>query len=203
VETKRGDAKDRILSADELKALGSVIDEGPAGLVVRLVALTGCRREEIVRLRWDEIDAVGQCLRLGSTKSGRSVRPLSKLALDVLASIPRIEDCPFVFPARNLKQPADLTKLIAALFDAAGLKDARAHDLRRTFATTAAGLEYSDAVVGMLLGHRPRGVTETHYIRRPDAVLVKAADEVAKIIARSMSRETADVIALRPVGRAT
>ena len=196
VETRKGEAKDRVLNADELQRLAYVLDNTPAGRAVRLIAVTGARREEIVRLRWDEIDIAGRCLRLGKTKTGKSMRPLPVRALELLASIPRVEGCPFVFPARSLKKAADLKKTIAALFDAAGLHDARAHDLRRTFATAADGLGYSDAVVKLLLGHRPRGVTEAYYIRRPDAVLLAAADATANVIARSMAGEMAKVIEL-------
>jgi integrase len=130
------------------------------------------------------------------------MRPLASAAVEMLAKIPRVKGCPFVFPARNFKKAADLKKSIAALFDAAGLSGdavARAHDLRRTYATTADGLGYSDAVVKMLIGHRPRGVTETHYIRRPDAVLLAAADATAAVIVRSIAGETAEVVQLAAV----
>jgi integrase len=199
IETRKGEAKDRVLKPAELKKLADVLDNSPAAVAIRAIALSGCRREEIVRLRWHEIDFDSRCLRLGNTKTGRSMRPLSQAALDVLAKVPRVEDCPFVFPARHLKKPADLKKSIAALFDAAGLKDARAHDLRRTYATAAANLGYSDATIGMLIGHRPRGVTEQHYIRRPDAVLLASADATATIVARSMLGETANVVELAKV----
>ena len=73
-----------------------------------------------------------------------------------------------MFPSRDGDGSADLKKAIAELFDEAGLKDARSHDLRRTFASMAADEGYSDATVGELLGHSRRGVTARHYIRRPD-----------------------------------
>jgi hypothetical protein len=43
---------------------------------IRLIALTGCRRGEIQRLRRTEVDQAGQALRLGDTKTGYSVRPI-------------------------------------------------------------------------------------------------------------------------------
>ncbi|MDR3436520.1 integrase family protein [Telmatospirillum sp.] len=201
--TKMGvQAKQRVLSSDELRRLGAVINEKRRDLpmacaAVELLAFSGCRREEVVALRWSEIDADGRCLRLEDTKTGRSVRPLSQAALGVLKAWPRLGESGFVFPARNGQRSADLKKSIASIFDAAGLRDARSHDLRRTFATAAAGLEYSDAVVGMLIGHRARGVTEAHYIRRPDAVLVAAADATAEFIRKSLAGQTAEVITAR------
>ena len=63
----------------------------------------------------------------------------------------------WVFPNWKGNGSADLKKSIAALFDAAGLFDARSHDLRRTYGSIAANLGYSDATIGELLGHARRG----------------------------------------------
>jgi integrase len=83
-----------------------------------------------------------------------------------------------------------LVKRIAALFNEAGLHDARGHDLRRTFASLAADEGYSDATIGELLGHARQGVTRKHYIRRPDAALIAAADRVSSRIASLLDRGT-------------
>jgi integrase len=98
----------------------------------------------------------------------------------------------WVFPNRNNTGSADLKNSIAAIFDAAGLKDARAQELRGTFASIAAAEEYSDSTIAELLGHARRGVTSRHYIRRPDAALVAAADRVSAVIASALSRPTKD-----------
>jgi integrase len=105
----------------------------------------------------------------------------------------------WLFPNRNGTGSADLKKSIAAIFDAAGLKDARSHDLRRTFASIAAELDYGDATIAELLGHARRGVTERHYVRRPDAVLIDAATRTAQTIANALNgRRDAEVVELRP-----
>jgi integrase len=203
VETARGEAKDRVLSADELQALGTALDASEAAMsmaaaALRLIAFTGLRREEACGLRWSEIDLAGCCLRLESTKTGRSTRPIGKLARDLLQSLSRLSD-EWVFPNRSGNGRAELKASIAVLFDGAGLKDARSHDLRRTFGSIAADEGYGDATIAELLGHSRRGVTQRHYIRRPDAALVAAADRVARRIATAMGapEETADVVPLR------
>ena len=160
--------------------------------------MTGLRREEACGLRWGEIDLAGSCLRLETTKTGRSMRPIGKPARDVLQSIPRLSE-EWVFPNRNGTGRAELKASIATLFNTAGLKDARSHDLRRTFGSIAADEGYGDATIAELLGHSRRGVTQRHYIRRPDAALVAAADRVSRRIAIAMgaSEEEAEVVALR------
>jgi integrase len=206
IETVRGKADDRVVSAEELRTLGKALADQavlrPAAVAaVRLIALTGLRREEAVGLRWAEVDELGSCLRLEATKTGRSTRPVGKAALDIIRTLPR-QHPEWVFPNRDASASADLKKPIADLFDAAGLKDARSQDLRRTFASMAAEEGYSDATIGELLGHARRGVTARHYIRRPDAALIAAADVVSAKIATMIDGVlvTADVVSL-PAGQ--
>jgi hypothetical protein len=203
VETARGEAKDRVLSGDELRALGKVLDENEATSpmpvsAVRLIALTGLRREEACALRWGEIDVSGSCLRLEATKTGRSTRPIGKAVRDLFQSLPRLSG-EWVFPNRRDTGRADLKSSIADLFEAAGLTDARSHDLRRTFGSIAADEGYGDATIAELLGHSRRGVTQRHYIRRPDAALVAAADRVSARIAAALAAPRAAAAELIPL----
>lgn len=194
----KGDAKDRVLSAAELAALGKALREHeadyPAAVAaLRLIALTGLRREEACGLRWSEIDRASSCVRLTLTKTGRSVRTIGAAAFAVLDGVAR-GSSDWVFPNARGDGSADLKKALAAIFDAAGLADARAHDLRRTFASVAADEGYGDASIGELLGHARRGVTERHYIRRADAALIEAASRVSSRIASAMGGESAEVL---------
>ena len=200
VEIMRGKARDRVLSTEELKTLGAVlssreIKNTPAVNLVRLIALTGLRLGEASALKWLEIDEIGQCLRLESTKTGRSTRPIGKVAMYHLSSIPRT-DREWVFPRTDGQSGrADLKKPVAELFGAAGLGDARSHDLRRTFASVAADLGFGDATIAELLGHARRGVTERHYVRRSDPVLIAASDEIAARIATALTVSPSSAIA--------
>jgi integrase len=201
VETARGEAKDRVLSANELGRLGKALDSGatrsPMGAAaLRLIAVTGLRREEACALRWREIDEVGQCLRLENTKTGRSVRPIGKPALALLRSLPHLSD-EWLFPNRRSTDRSELKASLADLFNDAGLSDARSHDLRRTYASVAADLGYGDATIAELLGHARRGVTERHYVRRSDPVLLAAADRVSLHIAALLDGREAQVMPLR------
>jgi integrase len=207
VDLQRGRTKDRVLTKGELARLGVSIKEHAgrtplACAALKLIALTGLRREEACGLRWREIDVEGQCLRLEATKTGRSSRPIGGKAIEQLLALPRIQG-EFVFPGRTGNSSADLKKSIASIFDAAGLKDARSHDLRRTFASTAAELSYGDATIAELIGHSRRGVTERHYVRRPDAVLVAAATRVAQVISDALDGREAEVVELRRGGLAS
>lgn len=202
VETARYLPRDRVCSTSELRSLGRTLAEQaeamPAAVgALRLLALTGLRREEACSLKWNEIDESGHCLRLSATKTGKSVRPIGAPALALLKSLHRTSDM-WVFPNETDSGRADLKKSIAALFNQAGLQDARSHDLRRTFASAAADEGYSDATIGALLGHSQRNVTARHYIRRPDEALIAAADRTARRLSAILAGASAKVVALAP-----
>ena len=200
VETARYQPRDRVCSSSELRALGETMQAHAAGepmavAALRLIALTGLRREEACGLKWSEVDEVGHCLRLEVTKTGKSVRPAGTPALSLLKALPRKSET-WVFPNETGTGRAELKKPIAILFNAAGLRDARSHDLRRTFASAAADEGYSDATIAALLGHSQRNITARHYIRRPDDALVAAADRTAKRIEASLNGAGAKMLSL-------
>jgi integrase len=188
------------LDANELGQLGSAISSASqsspaAAAALHLIALTGARREEIVRLRWAEVDFLGSCFQLGDTKTGRSTRAIGAPAVKILHHLHgQAIRSDYVFPGARRNGPADLKKAIAKIFDDAGLSDVRSHDLRRTFASFGDELGMSEPTIASLLGHAKRTVTMKHYIRRPDAALVSAATSIATRIAHHMDRANADVL---------
>lgn len=160
-------------------------------ILTRLLATTALRYFEGAGLKWSEVDWPNAALRLEQSKTGRSTRALSKEAMRLLERIPQTD--PWVFPNNTGTGPASLKKPVTALFDEAGL-DARSHDLRRSFASIAAEVGYSNSTIAELLGHARRGVISRHYIRRPDAVLVAAADKISETIARMLDGESGEVV---------
>lgn len=206
VDRVKSSPKARALSPTELKKLGEAVrtaepKDPMAAAALKLLALTGMRRQEAVKLMWSEYDSAGSCLHLGDTKTGRSTRPLGAAAAALLDAWATSETHPtFVFPNVHGNGPADLKKKLAAIFDAAGLQGVRSHALRSTFASTGDELGYSEAVIGSILGHTQRSVTARHYIRRPDSALIAAASRIASHIEASMSDQpTASVTAFEPV----
>ena len=101
----------RFLSRDEIRALHQRLDASvaerpsctPQADIIRLLLFTGCRRSEIVNLRWDEIH--GDTLHLRDSKTGPKPVYLNAAAQRVLAQQPR-NASPYVFPsARAPERP--------------------------------------------------------------------------------------------------
>ena len=126
-----------------------------AAAALRLLMLTGCRRNEVLTLRWEHVDLEHDELRLRDAKTGARAVPLSPTARRVLTGLPRETDNPWVFPGREPgTHLANLNASWLVVRKEAGLDDVRIHDLRHSFASRALALGESLPMIGKLLGHR-------------------------------------------------
>jgi len=102
---------ERYLSPDEMATLGETLTEAEndgenstAIAAIRLLILTGCRKSEILTLQWAHVDFDLAYLRLPDSKTGEKIVPLGAPALELLASLPRVERNPYVLPGEKEKQ---------------------------------------------------------------------------------------------------
>jgi integrase len=147
-------SRDRKLDDDELACVWRAAGGYPYGPVVKLLALTGARRDEIGRLRWDEIKESEIHLSGARTKNGEAhIIPLSRPALEVIAGIPHIAGAGFVFTVGGDKPLNGWGKAKERLDKAAGIAPWRIHDIRRTVATGLEKLKVPLQVTEAVLGH--------------------------------------------------
>lgn len=154
-------ARDRVLSDPELRNVWHAADTagGPFGALVKLLILTGQRRDEVARMTWDEVDLEARLWTLASerVKGGEKHEvPLSDAALAVIEAAPRIAGSPYILTT-NGTAPASgyhkgKTKIDALL--PSDMKRWRLHDLRRTTASGMARLGVNLPVIEKVLGHR-------------------------------------------------
>ena len=153
---------ERFLTPEELGRLGRVLDAAPAerlasrhgAAAIRLLVLTGCRRNEILGLRWEDVDFDAGELRLRDTKTGARVVPLTPPAAEVLEDLPRVAGNPWVFPSRKRgTHQRNINYAWARIRKSAGLDGVRLHDLRHSFASRALAMGESLSMIGKLLGH--------------------------------------------------
>ena len=163
VRRYRENRRERFLTPGEYRKLGGVLDQAEAdGSVfpsaipaIRLLLLTGCRRNEIVTLRWDDVDRTARELHIRDGKTGHRRVPLTPAVEAVLERIRRIEGNPWVITGQ--KAGGHLTNLDAAwlrLRERAGLHGVRIHDCRHSYASRALALGEGLPMIGRLLGHR-------------------------------------------------
>lgn len=197
------------LDVDGYRALGKALEAAEARaepwqavMAIRLLALTGCRKGEILKLRLSEIDVSGRCLRLGDTKTGESTRALGEAALRVLkaaADRPGRPKSEWLLPGRDPRKP--FNGLGGAWARIVG-NNYTPHSLRHAFASACDEIGLSELTVATLLGHTSArtGSTTRGYISKPDAVLLAAADKVTRHIWQTMTggRLGAEIVELRP-----
>jgi integrase len=191
--------RDRRLSDDEYTRFGTALEAATevmwpmAVAAARFIALTGFRRGEVLALRWSEVDLTRRTATLADTKTGKSIRPLSRGACDVLRGLSRTSD--LVFPATRGDHPmTGFPKLWARIAKLGPLpSDITPHVLRHSFASLASDLGYSEPTIAALIGHKGRTIT-SRYVHSADAVLLAAADAVANRIAALMDGETGGVV---------
>ena len=185
--------RERRLLDVEYAALGAALRRAeaeniwPAAVAAaRFLMLTGWRSGEALGLRWADVDPVRRTATLADTKTGRSMRPLSHTACDVLRSLGR-GDVALVFPpTRGEGTMTGFRKLwdrIAKLGELSA--DVTPHVLRHSFASLAADLGYSEPTIAALIGHKGQTIT-SRYVHAADAVLLAAADTVANETANRM-----------------
>jgi integrase len=201
--------RERRLSDDEYGALGAALRQGeaegiwPAAIAMaRFLALTGWRSGEAQALRWSELDLGRRTATLTDTKTGRSVRPLSHAAADVLRSMPRLPG-ERVFPATRGDGPmVGFKKFWPKIAKLGGLPaDITPHVARHSFASLAGDLGFSEISIGALIGHKGHSIT-SRYVHAADAVLLAAADAVASRTAELMGepRAVGAVVELKATG---
>lgn len=197
VTTPKYRKRERFLTIEELGRLGKALSH-PASMamnanvvpVIKLLILTGCRKSEIMKLQWSEVDFENGYLDLADTKTGARKIPLNDQALSILRARPMVAGNPYVFPA------ASGSGHFTALQDgwqkvraAANVPDVRIHDLRHSFATILAKDGNSLLMIGKLLGHRDLRTTQV-YAHLVDESQRDASQRAGRTIAASWIGES-------------
>jgi len=212
-------ARERVLSNDELKALWTVLaGEGwPWGPAVKLLILTGQRRDEVFSAARDEFDLKAKLWTIprDRAKNGKAhLVPLSKAAVELLEAVPVIDGSAKLFPSRaDPERGASgfsraLARIIATMVkelsdddeEPATIEHFTLHDLRRTMATglqrLGVRLEVTEAVLNHVAGTRGGlvGVYQRHeFLDEKRHALDAWAAEVERIVA---AKDRANVVTL-------
>ncbi len=212
IERNPETARHRYLEGDKLARLLAAVaahPNRPAAHVVELLLLTGSRRSEVLRMRWEQLD-LGDGIwskPASATKQARLHRiPLSPPARQVLVKIREAAEekaakhrrsaSAWVFPARYGGGPlTDVKHAWAAICETAGITDLHLHDLRHAYATFLASAGLSLPIIGRLLGHSQPGTTNRYAHLQLDP-LRAATDRVGAIVDAAKTGYQGDVVPL-------
>ncbi len=161
-------------------------------LFIKLAALTGCRKGELLNLTWNQIDFTNQCFVFPKTKTtGEQRRTFGLAAKQLLLSIRNTSSSNYIFPSANnknaprqdclkaLKEICKSEKNDTQSFNA--LSKLSLHGLRHSFSTMCNVLGISDVTREGLLGHK-KGDVAFIYTHNTKETMIVAADNVSKSI---------------------
>lgn len=174
---------DRYLNEDEMERLRSSLDRlcirnPTVGTAIKLIMLTGCRKNEILSLHWQKnVRLHLNQLRLVDTKTGESMRIISDEAVKLLRDWGALTGMRgYVFESdRKANYPlVDVDRTWRKLLADADLSGLRLHDLRHNYASVLANSGYDLPVIGALLGHRDVKTTSRYAHLKPGTLLEAA-----------------------------
>ena len=189
IKRYRRQGRDRFLSTAEVRRLGAVLtrheaDHPQAVAIVRLLLLTGCRKGEIVSLKWSYCRE-GK-LFLPDSKVGPRTVWLSSAARAILDGLPR--KSVWVFPSPRTDScmtAAAVNPVWCRLREEADLSDVRLHDCRHTFAGHAVLQGIPLPVVSRLLGHKRPSMT-LRYAHVGDRETEAATERIGAAVAKAL-----------------
>ncbi len=192
-----------VFEGDQLFRLEQVLSQAkswrPSVNAIRLLILTGMRRDEVLSLSWAEVKIDAKQIQLKDSKTGARPVPLSSAAIELLNEMKLFSDAlrsPWVVPAPGdtSKHIINISKLWRGVRARADLDSVRIHDLRHNYAGMGAAVTKSAVHVQKMLGHTQIS-TSARYIELADEPLLEATNAVGEAISEKM--RPANVVALR------
>lgn len=207
--------RDRVLSADEIRALWQGLVTAPMSdgvkLALKLQLVTAQRPGEVARISLTELDIQEQVWTIPAERAkneqGHRV-PLSPLALELIQQARfQAGDSPWLFPSPRIDGPIAPRSIDHALHKALpgmGLENITPHDLRRTAASGMTALGINRLVVSKILNHVEKGVTAVYDRHGYDAEKRHALDAWAARLEEIVSGKPAvsNVVSLATAGEA-
>ena len=197
-------SRERVLDDKELRKVWQAADGlgHPYAGIVKLLILTGQRRNEIAGLRWSEVDMDERVLHLPPTRTKNGLAhdvPLSPHVLAIIDGVRRLPDADLMFTIKR-EQVTGFSRMKERLDKASGVSDWRLHDLRRTVASGSQRLGVRLEVTEAVLNHKSGstagivGVYQRHdYADEKRDALARWGDYVEALV----TGQKANVVTLR------
>lgn len=162
--------KHDVLQREQLAAWFSAVRQIKNPVIsayLQTLLLTGARREEVARLRWDDVDFRWNSIRLSDKVEDQRVIPLTPYVASLLSTLPRVNEWVFSSDRGETGRLAEPRIAHNQALAIAGLPPLTLHGLRRSFASLSEWTETPAGIAAQIQGHAPQGVREQNYIRRP------------------------------------
>jgi integrase len=189
---KENNQRQRFLTPEEIQRMYKAMESEPnktAVAALKFLLLTGARREEALKARWENVDLENGVWFLPQTKSGRGrYVQLNSEAQILLKALPRGDGSPWLFPSKRdpskpIYSPRDAFDRVLT---AAGIGHLRLHDLRHTHASIAINAGVSLSVIQALLNHQSP-VQTMRYSHLMNSTLRNATESIAEVVSKAVT----------------
>lgn len=158
------------LQREQLKSWFAAVRKCPNRIIsayLQTLLLTGARREELLNLKWSDVDFTWQSLTIKDKVDSTRAIPLTPYVSNLLVGLPQRNQCVFSSTraeSGRLQEPRKAHNLALA---EAGIEGLTIHGLRRSFSNLTEWVETPVGIVYQIMGHKPSATAEKHYKQRP------------------------------------
>ncbi len=163
-------AKDDALEKEQLFVWFSHVNQLPNKTIktyLQALLLTGARRNELATLKWEDLDLQWFKATIRDKIQGTRQIPITPYLASILNDLPRINEYVFASSRSECGYLTEPTKAHIQALQNAGLPHLSIHGVRRSFGTLAEWVECPEGITHQIMGHKPSGIAEKHYRKRP------------------------------------
>ena len=196
-------ARKRDIEQSELEAIGKAISDlenscNPFALAaIKVIGLCAGRISEVLSLKWDKdlhLDEGYAFVRVHKTSKteGAKYLELPPVAVDIIKSLPRVQDNPWEFPTRYAGQPFTrngIRRIWTIICEQAKVADLHLHDFRSFAASEGLDQGISPQIAATVLGHKNSRTTEKHYQKPRRRATAEAAEKIFAPVAKAFGLE--------------
>lgn len=140
-----------------------------ASVYLRMLLLTGARREELASLTWANVDFRWRKLTIADKVEDTRTIPLSPYAAHLLASLPRVNEYVFASTGK-VGRIADARASHAKVLQSAAIDGLTIHGLRRSFSLLGEAAGAPAGAIAQVMGHKPSATAEGYRPRSVDTL---------------------------------
>jgi len=198
------ESRDRFVTQKELPKLAEEIDSID-NIYIRnllwLYLLSGTRKSELMKAKWEDVDFERKEMKLPKTKKGKPhYLPLSGPALTILENLPKLANNPFIFCGKKEGQPlVNIDKQWRKVRAKAGCSDVRLHDLRRTLGSWMAQSGNSLHLIGRVLNHSKPATTAVYSRFSQDNVREALESHGQQVLGVTGKKEIAEIVGINEI----
>lgn len=184
-ELPKAKAKNDALEKEQIKVWFEQVNQisnSTMKAYLQILLLTGARRNELATLKWTDVDLAWNKITIRDKVEGTRQISLTPYIANLLNELPRLNQYVFSSTRSKLGYLTEPTKAHNQAILNAGLPHLSIHGVRRSFGTLAEWVECPEGITHQIMGHKPSGIAEKHYRRRPIDLLRMWHTKIEKFI---------------------